>query len=239
MAYPLTMFCCGCSVPAGTTIILLFHLVACFGILASVCSNLIFHNPVFASTWSVQAQFLYMGFALMGIPIIVSALWGVANQVETNIRVYLYYLMCSFLENAVALVYFCLVEDVCRLAGTLVEVGTSNFGEAFLCGTFRTVSYFTVATGIAVEVYCLWVIWSFCEDVHDGKNGLELWQLIPSKDDMIQRSKSNKEGPYADIVGFAHTGLPGPYGTVSTDAATIFGGGYHDTAYPPRGPDDF
>jgi len=239
MIYPLTMFCCGCSVPVGATTILVFHLAAALFYMVCVCSNLIFHSPVFFSTWTAHAQLMYAAFTLLGLPIILSGLWGVYERVEVNIRLYLFYLMACFVVDASALVYFCLVDDVCDTVGSFVNLMASSFGEAFLCGAFRIFSYFMCATGIAVEVYCLWVIWSFCEDVHDGKNGPELWQLIPSKDGIIQKSKRPADGPYADIVGFAHTRLPGPYGgvTVGEDDGSdgrLFGGNNHDSEYPPR-----
>eukprot|EP00932_Pfiesteria_piscicida_P007050 SRR837773.17037.p1 GENE.SRR837773.17037~~SRR837773.17037.p1 ORF type:complete len:183 (-),score=21.78 SRR837773.17037:40-588(-) len=177
----------------------------------------------------------YAAWCLMGLPVIGGALFGIAHRVETNIRLYLYYLMLCFVMDVVLMVHAVLSEDVCRVAGTLVEVGASNFGEAFLCGTFRTISYVAVAAGVATEVYCLWVVWSFCEDLRDGKSGPELWELLPARDDIIQKTKKAQEGPYGDIVGFAHSQVPGPYGTVGENTSTLFGGGYHDTAYPPRG----
>jgi len=233
------MFCCGCSVPVGAAIILVFHLAACCFYLACVCSNLIFHAPTFFSTWTVHAQLLYLAFSMVGIPIIASGLWGVMQRVEVNIRLYLYYLMTCFILDACALVYFFLVDDVCAAVGSFVNLMANSFGEAFLCGTFRTVSYFLCAGGIAVEVYCLWVIWSMCEDVHEGKNGPELWQLIPTKDGIIQKSRKPQEGPYDDIVGFAHMSLPGPhpspYGAIDPESDTgLFGGTNHETEYPPR-----
>eukprot|EP00443_Scrippsiella_acuminata_P024920 CAMPEP_0115253712 /NCGR_PEP_ID=MMETSP0270-20121206/44814_1 /TAXON_ID=71861 /ORGANISM="Scrippsiella trochoidea, Strain CCMP3099" /LENGTH=217 /DNA_ID=CAMNT_0002669227 /DNA_START=178 /DNA_END=828 /DNA_ORIENTATION=- len=217
---------------------MVFHMAACLFYLCSVCSNIILLQPIFFSTWTVHAQLLYLAFSMIGIPIIASALWGVLNRIELNIRLYLYYLMACFVLNSGALVYFFLVDDVCDTVGSFVNLMASSFGEAFLCGAFRIFSYFLCAGGIAVEVYCLWVIWSMCEDVHEGKNGPELWQLIPSKDDIIQKSKRPQDGPYADIVGFAHTQLPGPhpspYGAIDPESESgIFGGTNHETAYPP------
>lgn len=241
MLYPLTMFCCGCSVPVGAMTVLVFHLAACFFFIGCVCSNLVLLSPTFFSTWTAHAQLFYLGFSMMGIPIILSGIWGVTSRIEVNIRLYLYYLMACFVLDAGALVYFCLVDDVCDTVGSFVNLMANSFGEAFLCGTFRIFSYFLCAGGIAVEVYCLWVIWSMCEDVHDGKNGPELWQLIPSRDNVIQKNKRAQDGPYADIVGFAHSPLPGPhplpYGAIDPERENggLFGGTNHETAYPPKG----
>lgn len=236
MLYPLTMFCCGCSVPVGVGIILTFHLTACLGYVASVCSNVILHSPGFASTWSLDMQMLGVAFSLIGLAAIVSAMWGVVHRVETNIRLYLYYLMLCFVLDSAALVYYCLVEDPCRLAGDLVAIAASNYGEAFLCGTFRTMSYFAAAAGIAVLVYCLWVVWSFCEDVHDGKNGPELWQLLPTRDEVFTKRRT-VQGSALDTVGAGQSSLPGaqPYGAISAECgSTIFSGDFHETSYPPR-----
>eukprot|EP00413_Alexandrium_margalefii_P014456 CAMPEP_0204532198 /NCGR_PEP_ID=MMETSP0661-20131031/11596_1 /ASSEMBLY_ACC=CAM_ASM_000606 /TAXON_ID=109239 /ORGANISM="Alexandrium margalefi, Strain AMGDE01CS-322" /LENGTH=259 /DNA_ID=CAMNT_0051538421 /DNA_START=77 /DNA_END=856 /DNA_ORIENTATION=+ len=252
---PVSMFCCGCSVRFGAGCIVLCHLLVCCFYVASACSNLIFKNAFFSSSWNPLAQLCYTAFSLVGIPIALMAFWGVAMRREINLRIYLFYLACSFVIDLGGLVYICLIEDPCNtvnyVMGSLSEQrgskGPSFSGEAFMCGAFRIASYFLVTLAIAVQVYCLYVVWSMCEDIHGGKNGPELAELIPGKDDIIKKRRRPADGPYASIVGFAHTKVPGPYpspyGTIRTSGmpgqSTIFGGASHETDYPPRQEDSF
>mmetsp|Transcript_93419 Transcript_93419/g.241496 ORF Transcript_93419/g.241496 Transcript_93419/m.241496 type:complete len:244 (-) Transcript_93419:81-812(-) len=240
MLRPLTMFCCGCSVPIGVGTILLFHLVSNCAFIFSACSNLIFHNPVFASSWTVPLQLLYTAFSLVGLPVIGLAAFGLVNRIEINIRLYLYYFLVCFLIDSSALAYWLATEEPCTFASHTGGLINPAFGEAWLCGLFRITSYIVVAAAVLVEVYCLWVVWSFCEDVHTGMNGPELSELIPGKDAITMRNKVRQDGPHADIIGFHNSKLPGPYpspyGTISTaaDQNTLFGGDHHETEYPPR-----
>merc|ERR1719203_885688 len=166
MLYPLTMFCCGCTIPVGASCIVFSHLALSILYVVSICSNVIFHTPLFASAWSIHMQLLYVAFCLVGIPIMCGALWGVYKRIETNVRVYLYYLGLCFLVDVCGMVYFCLIQDPCSMVGNFIDMTVENFGEAFLCGVFRILSYIVVAVAVVVEAYCLWVIWSLCEDVH-------------------------------------------------------------------------
>jgi len=246
MLYPLSMFCCGCSIPVGVGIILVGHLIGCCFYVASACSNLIFHVHLFTTSWSGQLQLLYTAFALVGIPTIFVAMHGLVMRLEANLRLYLFYLAFCVLVDMICMVYYCLVCDPCNtLAGILTAMrhgsAEARSGEAFMCGAFRTMSYLGVSAVVLFEVYCIWVVWSMCEDVHSGKNGPELSELIPSKDAVTQRVKRVPEGPYDDIAGFAHMKVPGPYpvpyGAIKTTGMpaqpTLFGGTHHDTNYPP------
>mmetsp|Transcript_127302 Transcript_127302/g.249458 ORF Transcript_127302/g.249458 Transcript_127302/m.249458 type:complete len:238 (+) Transcript_127302:139-852(+) len=236
MLYPLTMFCCGCSVPFGVGLIMLLHLLANIAYVVCASMNLIAHHPVFTSTWSVHSQLLLVMFCLGGLPVIAGGLWGLVQRVEINLRLYLLYLTLSVVVVSAALVRFFLAGDVCANDGTFFESLESSLGEAFLCGTFRTLSYLWVSVAITLQAYCVWAVWSLCEDVRDGGGGPELSDLIPSKDAIIAKSKYYFEGPQGGIVGFSRSSLPGPYGSISVEGeSTIFGGSAHEMDYPPRG----
>lgn len=229
MLYPLSMFCCGCSIRVGTSIILLCHLVMCILYVISVCSNVIFHTPMLMSAWTVQNQLLYAGFSLLGIPLVVGGLFGVYQRIEVNVRIYLYYLMACFVLNSSGLVYMCVIQDACTTIGSFVNLMSASFGEAFLCGAFRIVSYFVAAGSIATEVYCLWVVWSLCEDMSDGKQCPELSSLLPLKESVVMKAKHLQEKAQVGFTGFRHADLPGPYpnpyGAISTEneGSQIFG----------------
>jgi len=185
---------------------------------------------------------LYTAFCLVGLPVIALAAFGLASRVEINVRLYLGYLLLSFLINVSALGYW-LCDALDALPGAFAAATRESFGDAFLCGVFRIASYFLVASAVLVEVYCLWVVWSFCEDVHLGANGPELSRLIPGREGAFEKGRARQDGPSADIVGFHNTKLPGPYptpyGTISTSGDNaIFGGSdpcpKEGTECPPR-----
>jgi hypothetical protein len=157
----------------------------------------------------------------------------------------MHYLAVCFLSNVAMVSYWCLLTNPCKEAGSIFKSMANAFGEAFLCGALQIASYFMVTLVVAVEAYCLWVVWSLCEDVHQGRNGPELSELIPGKEETYKNIKRHMEGPRADIVGFASSTLPGPYpnayGAISTPGQSgrpIFGGTAHETDYPPRYEDD-
>jgi len=228
---------------AGAYIIMVFHLVACCCFIFSACSVLLYNKPGLAASVSPMEQLFGVGWSLIGVPLIIAAIYGVTRRIEMNMRLYLYYLLVCFVINTVKLAMIFLMTDVCQATGTVLVIAAKSFGEAFMCGAMRIFSYFFVAGAVLTEAYCLWVIWSLCEDVHFGQMGPELAELVPSKADFVQRLRRTKEGPYADIVGLAHAKVPGPYPSrasyeaVSTvgmpGQSTIFGGTFHDTNYPP------
>lgn len=233
----LNQFCCGCSPALGVGVILFFHLAACLFYIVCACSNIIGLHPTFWSSWSAPSQLVATGYFLVGLPIIFAAAWGVYTRTEINIRIYLGYFLLSFVVDAAYLITV-LANDVCDHA-FLSVLNKEEFGSAFVCGTARTASYAVVAAFLVLQVYCIWTVWSLCEDIHSGKNGPELSELIPGKgrDPIIIRNKSIEDGPQSGIVGFAKSSLPGPYpspyGAITTEGNTIFGGTTHETRYPP------
>jgi len=243
MLYPLTMVCCGCRVAAGAYIIMVSHLVACCFFIFSACSVLLYKAHGLAASFSPMEQLFGVGWSLIGVTLIIGAIYGVARRIEMNVRLYLYYFLICFVSNVVQLARAFLMADVCQTTGKILLVASESFGEAFMCGAMRIFSYFFVAGAVLTEAYCLWVIWSLCEDVHFGQMGPELAELIPSKADFVQKLRRQKDGPYADIVGLAHAKVPGPYpnpagyeavNTIGMPGqSTIFGGNFHETNYPP------
>mmetsp|Transcript_52643 Transcript_52643/g.151784 ORF Transcript_52643/g.151784 Transcript_52643/m.151784 type:complete len:237 (+) Transcript_52643:128-838(+) len=234
MLYPLTMFCC-CSVPIGAGSIMLLHLAANLGYVVCACMNLIAHYPVLFSSWEAHVQLLFTTFCLAGTPIIALGLWGLVHRVEINIRLYLFYLVLCVVIDSGVLIRFFLLGDVCANASGFIELMTPSLGKAFMCGMMQILSYFIVAALIAVQAYCVWAVWSLREDVMQGMNGPELADLIPTKDAIVRKLRHHQDGPLAGIIGFTRTSLPGPYGSIGMEGgSTLFGGGAHETSYPPR-----
>lgn len=191
-----------------------------------------------------------IGFVMCGIPIIFAAMYGVVKRMDVAVRLYLLYLLATFVLDTVALMYLYLWRDSCDGPGTTMSKLISQVGKAFMCGFLRICSYLFVAVTISAEIYCLFIVWSLCEDVHEGAAGPGLWELIPGKEEaylkkayLKKNEEGEREGPHADIVGLATSHLPGaypspngPYGAfeeIGFGGNSIFGGRSHEMNYPP------
>lgn len=243
MLLPLSTFCCGCSLPAGVTVILLCHLVQCIVFIHATCCNLIYHYASFMESWRIELQLAYFAFCLIGVPLICSASLGVLHKTEANIRIYLWYLILCTIVNLAWIIYSIASQDLCMDSeGSFFNFLSTRFGTSFLCGVAHIISWFVIAIVVLVEVYVLWAVWSICEDIRAGSYGPNLSELIPSKEAAFKKATQDG-GPYAGIVGLAHAKLPGPYptgryGAVDTVSGTVpaqgmFGSSKHETKYPP------
>jgi hypothetical protein len=244
---PLQMFCCGCKLSTGAYAVLACHLLLCCTYVGLATASLISGTVAITDYMSPPEQLANCALGLVGIPAIICGMYGLMARLEINVRLYLYYLLMTFVLDCVRLVYMFLLRDFCgqsyseasKVFGSLDKI----LGDAFLCGIVRIASYVIVGGIILLEAYCLMIIWSVCEDMHLGQWGPELAALLPNKADMITKWRRPHDGPYADIVGFAHAKVPGPYPSlggyeaISTigmpNQGTIFGGTRHETKYPP------
>jgi len=237
----LTQFCCGCPVVTGVYIIQVGHLAACVLLVWSVFENLVLRAPTLLANWSYSAQLLMIVLYLAGIPIILSGLWGTYKRIEAPLRLYIYYYLLNFAIDVIALVSHVLMNASCTSSGSLLKVLGVSFGEAFLCGVLVIGSYLFVGSAIFVMAYCLWVVYSFAEDIHDGFRIPMLSTLVPfgdpvfghkkaryvghdgtigptidargrfHRDDRVQGVSAKRDGPVAGVVGFANSRIPGPY----------------------------
>lgn len=236
------MFCCGCPLTLGVPIILGFHFLACILYIAAAFSSIVLHASSFESTWSLPSQMWMAGFYFSGIPIIMSALYGVIKRIDLNVMIYLIYLTLSFVIDTVALIYMFIWEDACKTTSSFISVLGEDFGTAFVCGLTRISSWIFVVACISIEVYCLYIVWSFCEDVRSGASAPGLLDLVTGKEDMFMKkhSRGQKSLESNDIVGLAHHKLsgpyPSPYGALQDctyPTHNIFGGNDHDMNYIP------
>jgi hypothetical protein len=171
---------------------------------------------------------------------------------DVAVRLYLGYLLATFVIDSIALIYVFLWQNrSCNAPGSLMSAIAADMGQAFMCGFLRILTYVFVSAAICVEVYCLFIVWSLCEEVHEGANGVGLWELLPAKQAAFQKSaealQGERLGPYDNIVGLAHSKLPGsypsPYGALESSGFqghafggpgnTLFGGQQHEMSYPP------
>lgn len=254
---PTSSFACGCPLSWGVRTIMAFHLVACLIYLVATFSNIVLHVGYFESisSWGPLWQFLMIGFNITGVTVILLGLWGTIKRVDVAVRLYLLYLLMTFVLDTVALLYFFLWDDSCASQSKSATASyiTHTFGRAFMCGLTKIISYVFVSATICLEVYCLYVVWSFCEDVHEGVNGPALHELLPGKMEAFSKKHEHmfgeREGPYANISGLYYfsnklpTAYPAsfePYGAFEGTHLTLSGGGApHVHEHGPHGPTYF
>lgn len=211
------MCCCGCSVSGGAKIILIVHLIVCFFLVADAISTHILYRQSLTSGMDFATQMLVAGYSLSGVLLTISALYGVAARVESVVRIYLYFLLLTFLADTSKLCQELIIEqEACSGAGS--DNSSHHLGGAALCGVLQIGSYFIIAGVLILELYFLWVVWSLCEDVKANRGGLEFSALMGKGGDVIRKKKKTGGGlfsaagdPYAGIIGLAHAKVPGPY----------------------------
>lgn len=206
------VFLCGIPLDTGLSIILLFHLAFNLLYLGMTVNNLIlFQGPGFITDWTEEAQFSMIALELVGIPIILGAyFFGVARRVDVAVQTYLGYLFINFVVDTFFLAYFFVVDDAqCKVADPTRP--SRVVGAAFMCGFVRIMSYFFVAMCVTLQVYVLYVVWSFVDDVHMGASGKPLSSMISQSRSVFQKERKEisggntgkRDGPYSQI-GRAH-----------------------------------
>jgi len=245
---PASTFCCGCSLRVGLATIMGFHLLACIMNIVIAFFTFVLHVSTIWAPWGPVIQMWITGLYFAGIPIIVSALYGVAKRIEAHIWLYFMYLAICFAIDTCALVDLFMWKDACSSTKSIIMILGQDFGEAFVCGMTRLGSWIFVLAAIILEVYCLYIVWSFCEDLRRNTPGPALWELIPSKAEAFKKKHNLiKAQPHAqdDVAGLAHAKMAGPYpypyGSMEdlpVPTYTIFGGTEHELNFPLATPGD-
>eukprot|EP00448_Togula_jolla_P011532 CAMPEP_0170603202 /NCGR_PEP_ID=MMETSP0224-20130122/18789_1 /TAXON_ID=285029 /ORGANISM="Togula jolla, Strain CCCM 725" /LENGTH=221 /DNA_ID=CAMNT_0010928073 /DNA_START=242 /DNA_END=907 /DNA_ORIENTATION=+ len=146
------------------------------------------------------------GFCLAGLPIVILGIWGTFQKIETLVRLYLYYMMAHFVVN----LYFALKNLVfagpCQQLPSILETQ----GRAFACGVARSASATAVSLIFLIEMYLIFVVWSYCEDIAEG-GGMEIGDL--AKDILgrpisqkAMRKKLRDDDPYTSLHGLGGGG---------------------------------
>jgi len=233
MVKPLNQFCCGCGLPVGVYFVLFVNLVQNVFNVVTVTSNVILKVPTFGYSTPLASQTFNGAWCLVGLCFVASGYLGVRYKLEPHARMFLYYLMVTFVIDFVYMVMYFVLEDTCKL---LPDVLASQ-GSAFACGFTRiiTIAFMTLAT--VIEGYFVFTVWSYCEDLKIGGAGESFNDLMDSKGHVV------KYGSYSDglfgVGSVADGPYPVHYGSIATPgiggSTPIFGGSYHETEFPPKG----
>lgn len=233
---PVNQFCCGCSLQFGVRLILLAHLLMSLFYIATAVSNIIMQVPTFGYSVNLATQTFNSAFALIGLPLIAAAWYGVSYRLEQNVRLYLWYMLISFIIDLGYTVVFLVIQDSCGMLPTVLR----RHGAAFACGFTRILTFMFITLLTIIQGYFMYVVWSFAEDIRAGGAGCGFPELLQAAAESKHRHKS---GAYHDGLfgtGFVSDNGPFPvhYGSINSHGvgggSRIFGGSFHDTNFPPR-----
>lgn len=208
---PVTQFCCGCTLVSGVRFILWAHLLFCICSCTISIGDIIFKNPNFGfQGGATQKSEIYLaGWALAGIPVILVALFGgVAHKIETHVRVYLYYAMFTVAFDILLLAEKVLFTDACGSLSSVVAVEA----RAYACGIARLISYSTSIGLIFLQLYLIYAVWSYCEDLAEGGSGGVIGDLI-----YAGKGSSGKMGSMLGSYGIQAVDMAGFQNTASNN----------------------
>lgn len=151
-----------CTLTAGVEAICLAVLVFSLLVISAVSSA----EPlqIVGLTVPPTLQVAAGTWAFFGIPLAIMAGVGAVYQVESNLRLFFYYLLASFFVGAVIPVWLLLTGSVCNV---VVDREVQQMGSAFVCGfTDAFVFAWSLIIGLA-HLYVIYVVWSAYQESTD------------------------------------------------------------------------
>ncbi|CAD7972254.1 unnamed protein product [Amoebophrya sp. A120] len=153
--------CCGFfTLLFGVEIICLLHLVAAITVVCLISSTEVI------SIGGVKippiTQVLYGAWCLIALPIIIAAGIGAVYRVESQLRLYLYYLIAQTAFTAFYFVMMLFTGDVCSAA---VSVDLQRMGSSMVCGFTDAFAVFWMLINLGIFLYIIFIIWSAAEHV--------------------------------------------------------------------------
>eukprot|EP00746_Dinoflagellata_sp_MGD_P166058 gnl/MRDRNA2_/MRDRNA2_95705_c0_seq1.p1 gnl/MRDRNA2_/MRDRNA2_95705_c0~~gnl/MRDRNA2_/MRDRNA2_95705_c0_seq1.p1 ORF type:complete len:235 (+),score=20.79 gnl/MRDRNA2_/MRDRNA2_95705_c0_seq1:103-807(+) len=228
---PLNQFFCGCSVTFGVKLILFCNLLQNFFYIVTASSNIIFRHPTVGFNVALATQTFNAAFALFGMPFIFGGILGVWYGMETHLKMYLYYTIVSFSVDMMLLVSHLILNDVCNMLPAALKAS----GEAFACGFARVGAIIFIVAVVIIESYCIFTIWSLCEDFKAGGCGGKLPALLGDAEAIRKKRITAKD--YHDGL-YPIQSAPKSYGSTANamfgGSTKIFHGHFHETAFPPK-----
>mmetsp|Transcript_6821 Transcript_6821/g.13007 ORF Transcript_6821/g.13007 Transcript_6821/m.13007 type:complete len:243 (-) Transcript_6821:51-779(-) len=231
---PLDSFCCGLQLDWGIKVILFFNICTSIFYIVTTVLNIVFDLDVFNNNTSVSMQTLNCGFALASIPFIIAGISGLKFEIEVHLRLYLYYLQTSFVFDT-----FCVGANFLKSACKTLPAFLAQEGGSFACGTVRSMALVTMLGMMVISGYCVFVVWSRCEE-------MALCGSEPAFDTLISETRLAEKAKHQNhefktglfgTGGRVHAPLPVVPGSLESPpfagSAPIFGGRYHEMNYPP------
>merc|ERR1719446_289536 len=106
---------------------------------------------------SLSTQVFNCFFAIASLPFLVSGIMGVKNRSETHLRIYLYWLIITFVMDLFWMAILLTKNACARIPWFLAEQGGS-----WACGMMRCAAILLLLTLFSVQMYAVMIIWSYC-----------------------------------------------------------------------------
>mmetsp|Transcript_18200 Transcript_18200/g.42351 ORF Transcript_18200/g.42351 Transcript_18200/m.42351 type:complete len:370 (+) Transcript_18200:93-1202(+) len=153
--------CCGCaSLLVGVEVICLLTLIAQISTIA-LCSS---DEPMYVASIRVPpfVQVLLASWAFAGIPLVILAGVGALYRIESNLRIFVVWLLISLLVEVAVPIWFLVSGQLC---GALVSQQVQRLGNAMACTFTDTFVFFWTLIAAIVHLYMVYVVWSAAEEI--------------------------------------------------------------------------
>lgn len=207
----------------GVKFILLYHaLENVVFICLSLGDLFIFQSPNLRLTSKYSSRLAVAGYAILGLPLICAALWGIVSRKETPLRCYFYYMAVSVVVNA-AYTTDALVHFLPCAAGRLPASALQANPNIFQCGHPRGLTLVCLIFVVGFQLSMMYPVYTFCEDLKWDREGPDKRAMagksrLPTRRLAIAAQWAMlREGPFNHI----HGRMPGEYGSMHETAAVM------------------
>lgn len=158
---PASQFCCGFPLEVGVWLILIGHFL--FNIYWVVSSVTMMYDLQGKTNFitALTTHCLVAAFCLVGIPLVLLAMWGMRRKQEVPINIYWYYLALSMIVDVGAIFWSLVIHGPCEMMPMMGMQG----GRAFACGAARMANGVVIVSLLGLQGYILFVVASYCEDL--------------------------------------------------------------------------
>lgn len=243
---PLRLCCNAYSLFVGLVLICIGHVI----LNSIVLSNTSSVEPIELVGIRIRptTQTLLGTWALTGMPIIVLGAVGSMFRITWALRLYMFYLIGTFLVDSALTLQIFYEADVCT---TVVPKSIRKMGTAFVCGYTDMMVFVLLLVLGTVSLYCIWVVWSCLQEIQGAIPALLPYGEDAEEDDRDDRDdlkyyKGPSYGTYGGNGTLPFAGAPAgmqgpggfaqaPYGQGGFQGQGTYGQGGFQGAYPQGG----
>eukprot|EP00933_Yihiella_yeosuensis_P047905 TRINITY_DN4389_c0_g1_i14.p1 TRINITY_DN4389_c0_g1~~TRINITY_DN4389_c0_g1_i14.p1 ORF type:complete len:266 (-),score=35.38 TRINITY_DN4389_c0_g1_i14:189-986(-) len=161
---PVSECCCGCHMPLGVNLVLTYNLAQSLYYIGAAIAGMVWEKGPYAGSDNYEHQILYACMGILSIPFIVAGYQGVAHYEETSLRPFVYYLAFELLVEVAVYILPLIIYGTCWAVPDVLKYG----GAAATCGFLRVFIFIFLIQLLSIQAYCLFMVWSLCEDMKHG-----------------------------------------------------------------------
>lgn len=124
-------------------------------------------------------------WSLIGIPIVLGALWGLDNKGDIQMRLYFNYLVICWVVDTASIVRTLIQTDPCSQPQIAELQGQS--GAAFACGVARAVSWSWAFILESALLYLIYIVWSLTLEFEGSGSAKMISSLLEYADGLPPR----------------------------------------------------